>query len=432
MLKIFWTDHINRYPSLLHFILNATSSTLAINVAAGSSKANREELNETLLSYSCPYRFSLKPGAREKKPAGNVCRQILWTPGFLLSLITTRWGAVDTSAGKVSTAAVDKLQRANLDMMDPIDPRPEARAMPANVTIRGGASTSENSEFAAMGAMLGLLGQPPPPPPPPAPPTSESLAPDAATDDPPELTETAPDDADELGLDTHASSDETEYVPATVIGTRDTALGSVHRLLELLIELHQPWIDDGPGGIERAKRAKAAAVCGRAWATAIRTHSGDTVGHYYMHVAFAHLEELVLKHGPLQHGNDEVLEKGNHTMKKFRDMSYRGGNSSADAAPIYQQRYRKVQEATDTEPAKWEEFTMIKPNQPASWESVFKMQIAAEELTARRPHELDAKSAKAEYAKFRKRERFDAVKDEVDTGLTKAKTGHLATVTDKD
>ena len=119
-------------------------------------------------------------------------------------------------------------------------------------------------------------------------------------------------------------------------------------------------------------------------------------------------------------------------MKQFRDMSYRGGSSEADAPPIIQRRYRKVREASDTEEVQWEEYAVTKPNQPSSWEGVFKMQIAAEELTSRRPHALDVKSAKAEYAKFRKRERFDAVKDEVNTGLTNAKTGRLATVVDKD
>ena len=347
-LKIFWTDHINRYPSLLHFILNSTSSTLAINVAAGASKAKREDLNEKLASFSCPYRFALKPGAREKKPCGNVCRSILWTPGFLLSLIDTRWGPAASPAAKQATAAVDELQRANLDMMDPDDPRPGARPMPAavtraaaEVTVRGAPSSVDNQEFASMAAMLGLNAAPPTPDPTPAP--------AAATDEAPVLAETAPDGAAELGLDTGANDEEAEYVPATVIGTRVTALESVHRLLELLIELHQPWKDDGPSGPERAKRATAAGVCGRAWATAVRSHSGDTVGHYYMHIAFAHAEELILEHGPLQHGNDEVLEKGNHTMKQFRDMSYRGGSSEADAPPIIQRRYHKVREATDTE-----------------------------------------------------------------------------------
>ena len=226
--KIFWTDHINRYPSLLHFILNSTSSTLAINVAAGASKALREELNEKLASYSCLYRFALKPGSREKKPCGNVCRAILWTPGFLLSLITARWGPPASSTDKQATTAVDELQRANENMMHPDDPRPGGSSVRAavtraasEVTVRGGPNMVESAEFASVAALLGLSAAPPAP----AAPLPTAAAP--TTDDTPVLAETPPDGAAELGLDTHATDEETEYVPATVIGTRESALDSL-------------------------------------------------------------------------------------------------------------------------------------------------------------------------------------------------------------
>ena len=60
------------------------------------------------------------------------------------------------------------------------------------------------------------------------------------------------------------------------------------------------------------------------------------------HVAFAHLRELVVEHGHLQAGNDEVLEKGNRDMKRFRDMTYWGGDSSkeAQATKTIATRYR--------------------------------------------------------------------------------------------
>ena len=31
-----------------------------------------------------------------------------------------------------------------------------------------------------------------------------------------------------------------------------------------------------------------------------------------MHLAYEHLDELIIEHGPFQHGNDEILEKGLH------------------------------------------------------------------------------------------------------------------------
>ena len=43
---------------------------------------------------------------------------------------------------------------------------------------------------------------------------------------------------------------------------------------------------------------------------ALRKHCNGTCGHYYMHLAYEHLDELIFEHGPFQHGNDEILEKG--------------------------------------------------------------------------------------------------------------------------
>ena len=72
-------------------------------------------------------------------------------------------------------------------------------------------------------------------------------------------------------------------------------------------------------------QGKKAAVYGRSWANALRSHSNGQVGHYYSHVAFAHFQELIEEHGHLMQGNDEVLEKGNRDMKRFRDMTFWGG-----------------------------------------------------------------------------------------------------------
>eukprot|EP00965_Chrysotila_dentata_P115409 3814117-Pleurochrysis_carterae.AAC.1 len=81
---------------------------------------------------------------------------------------------------------------------------------------------------------------------------------------------------------------------------------------------------------------------GAAWASAVRAHSGDSVGHYYMHLlCFAHLAELIERLGYLQHGNDKVLEKGNRDVKHFRDMSFKGGSSAQNKKEQKQKRSRK-------------------------------------------------------------------------------------------
>jgi hypothetical protein len=77
------------------------------------------------------------------------------------------------------------------------------------------------------------------------------------------------------------------------------------------LELGEPWSAEA----EKIARAKTAQTKGSAWAIAMRAHCNGTSGHYYSHVAFSHLKEIILEHANLQHGNDEVLEKGNRNMK---------------------------------------------------------------------------------------------------------------------
>ena len=74
--KILYSDHHDRMLSLLHLILNSVSSTMAITLAAGASKAMRTGMNDVLQAHTCHYRFQDKPGSREKKPAGNECPKI--------------------------------------------------------------------------------------------------------------------------------------------------------------------------------------------------------------------------------------------------------------------------------------------------------------------------------------------------------------------
>ena len=49
---------------------------------------------------------------------------------------------------------------------------------------------------------------------------------------------------------------------------------------------------------------------------------------YYSHVAFAHLKEILVKHEHLHAGNvDEILERGNHTVKEYKRLTFKGGDA---------------------------------------------------------------------------------------------------------
>ena len=67
----------------------------------------------------------------------------------------------------------------------------------------------------------------------------------------------------------------------------------------------------------------------------------------------------------VQHGNDEVLEKGNRTMKNVRDITFRGGDRRAEkqSERVCKARYRMVRDACDGEEAQYEAFTVQKGRQ---------------------------------------------------------------------
>ena len=142
---------------------------------------------------------------------------------------------------------------------------------------------------------------------------------------------------------------------------------------------------------------------GTAWAAALRKHSNGTCGHYYGHLAFAHFEELIIEHGPFQHGNDEILEKGNLDMKRYRNMSFHGGNSSKDsqAAGVVQTRWRLVREAANGVEAVYEPYDVKTARAEASWVACFKMEVAADMIRGTRLHEkaLTAAMGKRKAAK---------------------------------
>ena len=192
--------------------------------------------------------------------------------------------------------------------------------------------------------------------------------------------------------------------------------------VQQVLELNEPWPDS-----ERAVRAEAAQAKGAAWATACRAHANNGVGHYYMHLAFAHLQELILEHGHLQTGNDEVLEKGNRDMKRFRDLTYWGGESSkeAQAKTVTQTRYKLVRAAQDGEEAVYEAFTTSVPRTEASWVACMKMQVAADLIAARRPQHSEVAESLMTKRRVAKRARDavrDACKDECIVGVQKAAT----------
>ena len=270
--------------------------------------------------------------------------------------------------------------------------------------------TTDDLDFAAI-----IAASAPAPPPPSTPQPATPQPADADADADADAEADAADDQEQADASPNTVDDYVEPVDeSSITGTRLSTLKTIQTLLELHHELHQPWEHT-----ERAARGKKAAVYGRAWANALRSHSNGQVGHYYSHVAFAHLEELIVEHGHLMQGNDEVLEKGNRDMKRFRDMTYWGGDSSktAQSQNVTQKRYYLVTEAQDGLEAVYEERLVSVPRQEASWVACMKMQVAADMLASRRLHHAESGRQGAKKAAKRVR---DAGRDDMkEEGIAK-------------
>ena len=286
--KLSHADHIKRQMSLLHFNLNSCGSTLVICYAAGASKAQKHAMNAVLEKFKSLYRYRVNKGDREKKAPGNVVRHMLWTKDLMLDVLAARYGAPSSAEERKAAAEIAAAQEAGEYMADDAEPPAPAPAPSPAPAPKPPATHGMN-----LAALLGMATG--------APPATASPSP---ADEPPQ--ETIDDDIDPEG-----DVDDTLEATPDICGTYLTALRGVKTLLELQLELHVPW-DDDDAGEGRKRHGAAAKKKGREWATALRKHCNGTCGHYYMHLAYEHLGELIIEHGPFQHGNDEILEKGLH------------------------------------------------------------------------------------------------------------------------
>ena len=205
-----------------------------------------------------------------------------------------------------------------------------------------------------------------------------------------------------------------------IAGNHRTALRSFASLLMLMMDLHKDWFPPGTEDPDedsmRPKHAKEAQMLGSQWARNIRAHATDSLGHYYMHLCAAHLEELILQNGNLQNGNDEILGAGNYTMKKYRDMSWRGSGACAVGKDTHFTRtmHKKVVDADGT--VRYVAYTERRKRNVGAEVAVLKMETAANILQAQREHDAHAHTAKQEHANAKRRKvKVDLKQEQADS-----------------
>ena len=100
-------------------------------------------------------------------------------------------------------------------------------------------------------------------------------------------------------------------------------------------------------------------------------------------------------------------------MKRYRDMTYQGGDSSKEAQEtvVNQTRFRLVREARDGVEALYEPYFVQTKRGQASWVACFQMEVAGDIIRGRRPHEAQ-KLAESGKRKASEKHR-DSIRDRV-------------------
>ena len=415
--KLLHIDHVKRQVSLLHLILNATSTTLLVSITKGASIAQRAAINAVLERHRCEYRVKEKKSQREKKPNGNECRKLLWRPKLMIELIDARWGSEASSAAQAQAASISASQAKGCDagllppgaMQTARTAPPPAPPKPAKPAPKRGAP--KVAGFSAE-AQAELDSAPVPTAAEVAAATSACAAHTAAAqskrgvDAAAAAAAASPDDVeDDTDIDHLELSEDMPDLKGDVIGNRASALQVIDKLLVMMLELHEQWEEDTAA--EREKRGAAAQLKGRAWANAMRAHTGNAHGFYYSHVAGAHLEELIREHGHLASGNDEILEAGNKDVKGDKSIGYKGGCSAANAPLLVAKRTRASGEGDELE-----EYLVTRKNNAGMEVAAGRNQRVREKLLAKRPCQALTKSRKEAIRLERKRKEREVVKAE--------------------
>lgn len=142
-------------------------------------------------------------------------------------------------------------------------------------------------------------------------------------------------DADQASVASDAENVEDDFASFEIPNEVEEDMGSAYEVwlsfVELTLELHHAWDDHDLE--ERIRRGERAEELGKRWAVAVRKHSKFTCNHYYCHVAFAHLKELIISNGHLFSGDDAILERGHRQYKRLRAITSAGGKVASQQNP---------------------------------------------------------------------------------------------------
>lgn len=320
-----WLDHKYKVPSALHLLLNGVGTNIAVTLAAGAKPATLKAINAELsrAQHNLYWRVREDKKGRDVRPNGPECRKLLFTPGLIQKLLAIRFACTPSRDDRLPS-----LQARGSALLQSVSSRATVQpastsAPPKNKKQPEALTQSRQLDGSAILKALGQITRETAVAATAAPEQRATPAPASSSADPIALT---PEELDD-GID----ADEYEHifdVPDEAEEDVDSAHLVWSTLVELVLELHEQWNDHDME--ERVRRAERAEYLGRQWVSAVRKHSKFTCSHYYCHVAFAHLKELILCNGHLFCGDDAILERGHQQFKRLRSIISSGGKPMVD------------------------------------------------------------------------------------------------------
>lgn len=318
--QLIWIDQKYRVPSALHLMLNGVGTNIAVTLAAGATPACLRAINEELSKpeHNLYWRVRENAKGRDVRPNGPECRKLLFTPGLLQKLLSIRF---EKEISSTRQGTLPQLQSRGAPLLQAAKSR--ATALPASKKkalsgqsvqsygVKGGAVLKAlgdlRAEQAASSSAVAIATEPS---------TSNVVPPQSAQVE----TLTYTNDSDD------EDENETSFdIPNEAEEDLESAMLVWRTFLALVLELHAEWDDHDL--LERERRAVTAERLGKEWAIAVRKHSKYTCTHYYCHLAFAHLRELIVCNGHLFCGDDAILERGHQRYKRLRTITSAGGKA---------------------------------------------------------------------------------------------------------
>lgn len=406
--QLAWIDHKYRVPSALHLMLNGVGTNIAVTLAAGATPAILRAINVELSrpEHNLYWRVREDKKGRDIRPNGPECRKLLFTPGLIHKLLSIRF-----EKAILKDLAIPPLQTRGAPLLQAVQSRssvlPARKAQP-KAAMQGvpPVQSRQINAGAVLKALGGLNARP----------AATSTASANTSTEPP------PPDADTNTMVTstaqaqavYDSNSEDEYeagfdIPSEVEEDVQGALLVWSTFMELMLELHEEWDDHDLE--ERKRRGKVAEQLGKQWALAVRRHSKFTCVHYYCHVAYAHLRELIECNGHLFSGDDAILERGHQVFKRLRAITSSGGkpvHSVTGARP----RMKMVRNRHKKNGGGLETHVVEAPIRGTAQEQLFRLARAATVRAAARRAQAPRPSALAMATELRIQQARREVKEE--------------------